>query len=449
MKTEDAAGEAEIKARERLRVLAASLRAAAKHPGQAESIHRLRVSIRRFTQLLRVYHGFFSHSHKMRRHLKGLMDLCGAARNCDIAVEVLSEAGVPADLALEKQLDQRRASAGRELAKLLRKGGARAGMRHWREWLTAKSGHETVTVADALPSLSHKRKGRGEHLQAGRGTDRAALRFARLPRKFFAAGRAAAKAGADFGQMHKFRLLVKRYRYTLEILGAKAASPQLETLRGLQERLGAINDCVTTAGLMDGMDLSAAAKRRIKAALDRLLARRTADFRAYLAQITEDRMKIYILRHAEAELRGPGVAEAARKLTPDGKRELRAVLRLAGDAGVEPEVILTSPWTRALETALAARDAFGVKQVIETKSLLPDVLPAQIWGEIRSLRPLKEIMVAGHEPHLSRLAAFLLEAPVAIDMKKAAIVRIDVQEREGPPRGVLKWMLTPKLVSGK
>jgi phosphohistidine phosphatase SixA len=54
-------------------------------------------------------------------------------------------------------------------------------------------------------------------------------------------------------------------------------------------------------------------------------------------------------------------------------------------------------------------------------------------------------MVVGHEPHLSRFAAFLLEAPLAIDMKKSAIVRIDVQEREGPPRGVLKWMLTPKL----
>jgi phosphohistidine phosphatase len=156
-------------------------------------------------------------------------------------------------------------------------------------------------------------------------------------------------------------------------------------------------------------------------------------------------MKLYILRHAEAEPRGPGVAESDRKLTPEGKRELRAVLRLAHGAGVEPEVILASPWTRALETALAARDALGVKQVIETKALLPDVLPTHIWGEIRSLRPLKELMVAGHEPHLSRLAAFLLEAPVAIDMKKSAIIRIDVQEREGPPRGVLKWMLTPKL----
>jgi phosphohistidine phosphatase len=160
-------------------------------------------------------------------------------------------------------------------------------------------------------------------------------------------------------------------------------------------------------------------------------------------------MKLCILRHAEAEPRGPGVAEAARQLTPNGKRELRTVLKQAREAGVDPEVILASPWTRAAETALAARDAFGCEQVIETKALLPDVLPSHIWGEIRSLRPLKEILVVGHEPHLSRFAAFLLEAPVAIDMKKAALLRIEVQDKEGPPRGVLKWMLTPRLAGGK
>ena len=160
-------------------------------------------------------------------------------------------------------------------------------------------------------------------------------------------------------------------------------------------------------------------------------------------------MKICILRHAEAEPRGPGGAEGARQLTPNGKRELRAVLKLAREAGVDPEVILASPWTRAVETAMAAREAFGCEQVIETKSLLPDVLASHIWGEIRSLRPLKEIMVVGHEPHLSRFAAFLLEAPVAIDMKKSGLIRIEVQDREGPPRGVLKWMLTPKLAGGK
>ena len=160
-------------------------------------------------------------------------------------------------------------------------------------------------------------------------------------------------------------------------------------------------------------------------------------------------MKLCLLRHAEAEPRGPGVAEAARQLTQNGKKELRAVLKLARDAGVEPEAILTSPWTRALETATAAGDVLGCKNLIETKSLLPDIQPSHVWGEIRSLRPLKEIMIVGHEPHMSRLASFLLEAPVAIDFKKAGLLRIEVQEKEGPPRGVLKWMLTPKLAGGK
>jgi phosphohistidine phosphatase len=160
-------------------------------------------------------------------------------------------------------------------------------------------------------------------------------------------------------------------------------------------------------------------------------------------------MKICILRHAEAEPRGPSVAEGARKLTPKGKHELRAVLKVAREAGIEPQVILSSPWTRAIETASAASEALDCERVIETKSLLPGVAPAHIWGEIRALRPLKEIMVVGHEPHLSRLAAFLLEAPVAIDLKKSGLLRIEVQEKEGPPRGVLKWMLTPKLAGGK
>lgn len=255
MKTPSPAAEAEMKARERLRTLAASLRRAAKNPGEPESIHRLRVSIRRFTQVLRVFDGLFSHSRKMRRRLRGLMALCGAARNCDIALEVLAAAGVPADLPLERRLKQRRARTGRALAKLLTEGDARAGMRRWRAWLTAKPGRQTASVPQVLPALS---------------------------RKFMAAGRAAAKAGAGFEQMHEFRLLVKRYRYTLEILGGEApAGVRIETLRGLQERLGAINDCVTTAELMDDLNLSTAGKRRIKAALNRLLASRAAAFRVY------------------------------------------------------------------------------------------------------------------------------------------------------------------------
>jgi hypothetical protein len=45
---------------------------------------------------------------------------------------------------------------------------------------------------------------------------------------------------------------------------------------------------------------------------------------------------------------------------------------------------------------------------------------------------------------MSSLAAFLLGSPaLELDMKKAALVRVDC-DRLGPqPKGVLKWMLTP------
>jgi CHAD domain-containing protein len=251
----------EQQARKRLNQLTACLRRAAKNPGEAGSIHRLRVAIRRFTQVLRVFDGCFSHTRKMRRRLRGLMDLCGAVRNCDIASEVLAAAGVardaPDNFTLDKLLKQRRAHEGRKLAKLLAEWNWTSAMRNWRAWLKKAPGKEAVPPP-APPQFA---------------------------KEFRESGDAAAKAGAKFKHMHKFRLQVKKLRYTLEILNPD--SSRLPALRGLQERLGAISDCATTADLIHEIGLGAAEersiaeKRSIEAALECLLAGRAAKFRAY------------------------------------------------------------------------------------------------------------------------------------------------------------------------
>jgi phosphohistidine phosphatase len=170
----------------------------------------------------------------------------------------------------------------------------------------------------------------------------------------------------------------------------------------------------------------------------------------------EGTLRLYILRHATAQDRGPGISEAARQLTPEGRLELKTVLRLARGASVRLDAILTSPWTRALDSAQTAATALKCDQVIETRALLPDGQPAQVLREVRAAaaskaktKAKKAILVAGHEPQLSRLVAFLLEAPLAIDFKKGGLVRIDIEEKEGPPRGVLKWMITPRVARGK
>ncbi len=150
-------------------------------------------------------------------------------------------------------------------------------------------------------------------------------------------------------------------------------------------------------------------------------------------------MEIYLLRHGIAE---EGFPDPARALTADGKDKLRRVLKRAG---VKPTLILTSPYRRAVETAQIAAEVLGYDGQIErSNSLTPDGSAPEVWEEIRAHKNEDAILLASHEPLMSATAAFFLGAPgLHVDMKKAALVRIDC-DRFGPlPLGILKWMLTP------
>jgi len=158
-------------------------------------------------------------------------------------------------------------------------------------------------------------------------------------------------------------------------------------------------------------------------------------------------MQIYLLRHGIAEDRRPGGSDAERALTNDGKEKLRRVLARARAADAAPSVILSSPLVRAVQTAEIAAEVLRYDgNIVRTKALLSEAAPPQLWDEIRGRRDEPAILAAGHEPHMSAAVAYLLGAPaLAVDMKKAALVRLDIDRFGTEPRGVLKWMLTPGL----
>jgi phosphohistidine phosphatase len=158
-------------------------------------------------------------------------------------------------------------------------------------------------------------------------------------------------------------------------------------------------------------------------------------------------MQIYLLRHGIAEDAHPGHPDSERALTGEGSEKLRRVLKRARLAGAAPGLILSSPYLRAVETADVAAVVLGYEgKVVRTRSLLPEASPFDAWEEIRSRKGEGSILLASHEPLMSSLVAFLLDSPaMQVDMKKAALVRVDC-DRFGPePRGVLRWMLTPAL----
>jgi len=156
-------------------------------------------------------------------------------------------------------------------------------------------------------------------------------------------------------------------------------------------------------------------------------------------------MQIYLLRHGIAEDAAPGRPDADRALTGEGRDKLRRVLKHARAAGAAPSAILSSPLRRAVETAEVAAETLGYEgKIVKTRALIPDASPYDAWEEIRARQQESAILLAGHEPHMSSLVAFLLDSPaLAVDMKKAALVRIDFDHIGPKPRGVLKWMLTP------
>jgi phosphohistidine phosphatase len=158
-------------------------------------------------------------------------------------------------------------------------------------------------------------------------------------------------------------------------------------------------------------------------------------------------MEIYLLRHGIAENHAPTGKDADRRLTDEGREKLHRVLERARKAGVSPSLILSSPLKRALETAEIAAQELGYEaEILRSPALTPDSSPPSVWAEIRTHKNTASVLLAGHEPLFSSMVAYLLGSTrTIVEFKKGALARIDVASLGVEPRGVLQWMLTPKL----
>jgi CHAD domain-containing protein len=221
-----------------------NLRNTAKHPEDPEAIHDLRVSIRRLTQCFRTFRGLLEPRRvkKLQRRLRKVMDYCGAVRNCDVALDLLRQSGIAHGASVSK-LKNARADAGKELRRYLKK--------------ERRNQHTAPGLApgasDGIWKLGDSPQDNLRRILPG------------LAKEFFEAGALAAVTGASLPTLHQFRLSSKRFRYTLEIFErfyGTEMSCAAKAMKGVQDRLGAINDCAVTLGLLAGDRRAAAAVRK-------------------------------------------------------------------------------------------------------------------------------------------------------------------------------------------
>jgi CHAD domain-containing protein len=108
---------------ERLRRANKEWRRCARKAG-ADEVHDLRVSLRRFGENLWLFRRLFPKRERkqVRNELKAVMQLTGAVRDADIAIESFQKAGVEAGLACRIALNNTRATAEAALVAALAVG---------------------------------------------------------------------------------------------------------------------------------------------------------------------------------------------------------------------------------------------------------------------------------------------------------------------------------------
>ncbi len=162
-------------------------------------------------------------------------------------------------------------------------------------------------------------------------------------------------------------------------------------------------------------------------------------------------MDLFILRHAIADQRDPTKYpdDSLRPLTEKGMKRMRRIAEGLRAAGITFDVIYTSPYTRAKQTADIVADVFGLRNVLrETATLAVDGDPEELIDELKTAeRDVSSILLVGHEPYLGELISHLLvgDASLDITLKKGGVCKLTVGMLKYGKCATLDWLLPPSL----
>lgn len=157
-------------------------------------------------------------------------------------------------------------------------------------------------------------------------------------------------------------------------------------------------------------------------------------------------MNLYLIRHAIAEEESSTGEDSQRALTDKGAKKMRQIAKGLRALGVEFDLILTSPYTRARQTAEILSDVFKIKKGIAiSEHLSPAGIPDLLLAEINEKYTVDSLAIVGHEPYLSALVGLLVAGGSSVDItfKKGGVCRLSTDDLHHSRKATLEWLLTP------
>lgn len=155
-------------------------------------------------------------------------------------------------------------------------------------------------------------------------------------------------------------------------------------------------------------------------------------------------MNLYFLRHAIAVPRGTlGYQDEDRPLTAPGKRKMKGIAEGMLQMELGFDRILCSPYLRARQTAEIVSKSFS-GEVELWKSLMPTANARQLIAALVRV-PENNVLLVGHEPHLSTFISFLISGNFDsnIELKKGGLCKLSCEAISYGRCATLHWLMAP------
>jgi phosphohistidine phosphatase len=157
-------------------------------------------------------------------------------------------------------------------------------------------------------------------------------------------------------------------------------------------------------------------------------------------------VKLYFVRHATAAGKVTWHEDDdLRPLTRAGRKRFQTAAEALVSAGVlRPQLIITSPLVRAVQTAELLTAALPDKvATIEDARLGHDFSISALHDLLAEHRGKRSIAIVGHNPSFADVLSQVVDQ-ANLDVRKGAIALVDIP-RPSVPSGCLLWLAPPSL----
>ena len=163
-------------------------------------------------------------------------------------------------------------------------------------------------------------------------------------------------------------------------------------------------------------------------------------------------MQLILIRHGiaedPAEFADTGKPDSERPLTKQGRWKMERLARGLHRAVPALDVLGSSPFRRAEQTAKIVSRAFHDIEVTTVPALAPEVPVDDVLSWLKHHLAATTVAIVGHEPQLGELTTWLLTGTAAagVEFRKGGACLVEFKGRPSAGSGRLQWMLTPALL---